>query len=226
MPDEASARGRRARVWDWPTRIAHWLFVLLIPLAWWTAEEDAFDWHRRIGYLLLALILFRLLWGFFGSSTARFANFLRGPIATWRYVRGSDRLPERVGHNPLGGWSVVALLAVMLLQVGLGLFAVDVDGLESGPLSDAIGFDAGRIAADLHELNFNLLLAFIGLHIVAILFYLFVRRRNLVGPMVTGSMASDERIEEMAPAAWPRLLLTTLAAGAATWWISAGAPVS
>lgn len=219
------ASGRRVKVWDWPTRITHWLFVVLIPLAWWTAEEHVFDWHRRIGYILLALLLFRLLWGFIGSSTARFANFVRSPLATWRYVRGSDGAGKRIGHNPLGAWSVLALLGLMLTQIALGLFAVDVDGLESGPLSDLVSFDAGRTAAELHEIVFNLLLAFVALHVSAILFYAFVRRTNLVGPMVTGAMRTDEEVGELAPAGWPSLALALVAAFAATWWISAGAPL-
>lgn len=225
MAEGGAARGASVKVWDRPIRLAHWLFVLLIPLAWWTAEDELFDWHRRIGYLLLDLLLFRLLWGLIGSSTARFASFVRGPVATWRYVRGGESDPKRVGHNPLGGWSVITLLALMLAQVGLGLFAVDVDGLEAGPLSDAVSFDAGRTAAKLHELNFYLLLGFIALHVAAILFYTFIRRTNLIGPMITGSAEVDEGVGEMAPASRLRLALAVAAATAITSWISTGAPL-
>jgi cytochrome b len=224
MLDDAQASTLRIRVWDWPTRIIHWLFVLLIPLAWWTAEEHHFDWHRRAGYLLLALLIFRLIWGFVGSSTARFSTFLSGPRAIFEYVRGGEHGPKRIGHNPLGAWSVVALLSLMLLQVALGLFSIDVDGLESGPLADKISFDSGRWAADLHELNFYLLFGFIALHISAILFYTVVRRERLIQPMITGFATGVAGTEQMRRAPLWRAILTILIAFALIWWVSTGAP--
>lgn len=221
MPEEGPALGRLVKVWDWPTRIVHWLFVLLIPLAWWTAEEHLFDWHMRIGYVLLGLLLFRLLWGFIGSSTARFASFLRGPVGILQYVRGTSSRSKLPGHNPLGGWSVVALLALMLAQAGLGLFAIDVDGLEGGPLSDRVSFEAGRLAAELHELNFFILLGFIALHVAAILFYTFVRRQKLVRAMFTGSTATDDGADLRPGSGWS-LAAALIVAAAAAFWISGG----
>jgi cytochrome b len=172
-------------VWDWPTRVVHWLLVSILPFSWWTAETRRMELHRYAGYLLLGILVFRLYWGIFGSSTARFSNFIRGPKAVLDYVRGT-RSFNAAGHSPLGAISVVTLLAALLLQVGLGLFAVDVDGIESGPLSYLVSFDAGRRIADLHDLNFNVVLALIVIHIAAILFYYLVKRNNLVIPMITG----------------------------------------
>ena len=138
IPDPAAAAAPRpVRIWDWPTRIFHWLLVLLIPALWWTAENERTELHIQLGLITLALILFRILWGFLGSSTARFANFLKGPRGIAAYFGG--RASGAVGHNPLGGWSVIAMLALLAAQVGLGLFASDEDGLYMGPLSLWLG---------------------------------------------------------------------------------------
>jgi cytochrome b len=224
---DASGQGEKIRIkiWDWPTRLIHWLFVLLIPAAWWTAEEHHLEWHRRIGYVLLALLVFRLVWGFIGSSTARFAGFITGPKAALRYARGRDAGRRRIGHNPLGGWSVAAMLILMVLQVGLGLFAIDIDGLEAGPLADLISFDAARKAAELHEVSFNLLLAFIVLHVGAILYYAFIKRDDLVRPMLSGSGMAAPGTEPMRAATGARAIATLAGAGAIAWWISQGAPL-
>ncbi|MDB5697882.1 MAG: hypothetical protein JWN69_686 [Alphaproteobacteria bacterium] len=217
----------RIAIWDWPVRICHWLFVLLIPLAWWTADKHMFDWHLRIGLFLLLLLVFRLIWGVIGSSTARFAGFISGPREILLYLRG--RWTRRIGHNPLGGWSVAALLAVMLLQVGLGLFATDDDGLESGPLNHLVDYDTAERITDLHHANFNLLLALIGLHLAAILFYAIVRRADLVRPIVTGrgkiEAGAEAQVEAMRPASAARLATALALSFALTWWIYAGAPL-
>jgi cytochrome b len=178
----------RVRVWDTPTRVVHWLMVLLLGSSWWTADHGYMDYHRWSGYWLLGLLAFRLYWGFFGSFTARFANFVRGPKAILQYLKGASSRIElsAPGHNPLGALSVLALLGLMILQVGLGLFAVDVDGLESGPLSSRVSFETGRRAARLHHQVFDLLLAFIVVHVVAVLFYLLFKRQNLIGAMIGG----------------------------------------
>jgi cytochrome b len=182
-------RGRPVKVWDAPTRLIHGLIIVLIALAWWTESHDQMDWHIRIGCALLGVVLFRLAWGLFGGATARFSSFVRGPKVVLRYaaklVRGGEA-EVGVGHNPMGGWSVLALLGVMTAEIGLGLFCVDVDGLESGPLSDRISFEAGRAAAHWHTVLFDGLLALIALHVCAIAFYALVRRDDLIGPMLTG----------------------------------------
>jgi cytochrome b len=163
--------------------------VALVAAAWWTQSERMLDWHRLIGYTLLALILFRLSWGLFGSTTARFAGFVRAPRAVYHYVRHDFIRREPAahpGHNPLGGWSVILMLALLLSQVGLGMFAVDVDGIESGPLSYLVTFETGRLASRLHGLGFNILLGVIVLHVIAVLFYHTHKRDNLILPMLIG----------------------------------------
>ena len=213
----ASAR-RPVRVWDVPTRIGHWLFVLLIAASWWTAQNGRMELHRWSGYVILFLLVFRLWWGFAGSSTARFAGFVRGPRATWTYARGLLRrdVSDVVGHNPLGAFSVLALLLLMAAQVGLGLFSVDTDGIESGPLASWVSFEAGRWAAHWHHRAFNVLLALIGLHLAAIAFYLIWKRDNLIAPMLSGRrrLSRDAVAPRFAPP-WRIAVGVVLAAAAA-----------
>ena len=210
----------RVRVWDGPTRIFHWSLAVLVPLSWWTAEEERFDLHVPLGLTMLGLVLFRLLWGLFGSSTARFAHFVTGPRAVMGYLNG--RAAHVLGHNPLGGWSVAAMLAALSIQVGLGLFAADEDGIDSGPLAHLIDYGLSEEIAELHEDMFDVLLVLIGLHVAAILFYAVARRRNLVLPMLVGHDEAPEGTPPMRPAPRWRLALAVALAAAVPLWIAAG----
>jgi cytochrome b len=188
VSDENADSQVSVRVWDIPTRLFHWLIVALFGFSWWTAENDRLDWHMLSGYAILTLVLFRIYWGFAGSGTARFASFLKGPKAFLAY---SARLFQRtgtptLGHNPMGGWSVAALIALLLAQTVLGLFAIDVDGLNSGPLNRLVSFDTGRWMAGRHHSLFNLMLILVGLHIAAVAFYGLYKRENLLAAMITG----------------------------------------
>ena len=208
---------KRVRIWDAPVRLFHWALVVLIGVGWWTGENRMLDWHRLAGYSILALLLFRLIWGVIGSGTARFSSFVRGPVTVASYVKGAmfQRGVHGVpGHNPLGGWSVVAMLLLLATQVGLGLFAVDIDGMESGPFSYLVDFDTGRWAAEWHEVIFNVVLALIAIHVVGVLFYLLYRRDNLIGPMITGSRrwVGNHPAVRFAPA-WLGLALMAACAG-------------
>ncbi len=187
-PSQTTGEHRHIRIWDLPIRLFHWLIVALFAVSWWTAENDQLDWHFRSGYAILALLLFRLFWGFAGGATARFASFIHGPGDVLRYARHLLDRPARpaLGHNPMGGWSVAAILLLLSAQVGLGLFAIDVDGVEGGPFSYLVSFETARRVAWLHGLVFNVLLGLTGLHVVAIAFYLLYKRENLVAAMVTG----------------------------------------
>jgi len=175
------------RIWDLPTRLFHWMLVLLVLTAWQSAERRDISLHILAGAGVAGLLVFRLWWGFFGSSTARFANFLKGPGAVIAYARSlpTQREPE-LGHNPMGGWSVATLLACLSALIGFGLFAIDTDGLDSGPLADLVDFDTARQASHLHALLFDGLEALVALHLCAILFYHLVKRHRLVHAMVTG----------------------------------------
>lgn len=214
------AQTSRVRVWDWPVRIVHWLIALAVAALWWTGEHDQLDWHERIGYVVLGLVVFRILWGFMGGSTARFSRFVKGPRTVLAYAgrlaRGQSE--TMAGHNPMGGWSVLALIGLTLAEVALGLFAVDVDGLSPGSLSRFVDFDTGRAAAHWHALAFYVLLALIGLHLAAVAFYGLVKRENLIGPMFSGRRKAANLAEVLVAAPFWRLLAAAaLAAGAAVW---------
>ncbi|WP_425409704.1 cytochrome b/b6 domain-containing protein [Hyphococcus sp.] len=192
MTDKATAAPaisaeKDALVWDWSIRAYHWTAVALVGLLWWSGENGVMDWHRRFGLTMMGLMVFRIYWGVAGARTARFSDFVKGPGAVLAYIRGLKRpYTPHTGHNPLGALSVLAMLAALTAQVSLGLFAIDVDGYESGPLAHLVSFDQGRTAAELHDANFNILIALIALHVAAVAFYHIALRANLIGPMLTG----------------------------------------
>lgn len=183
-----TAYSPRILVWDLAIRLVHWLMVVLVPLLWWTAEEGYMDWHKSLGLTMFGLVLFRLIWGLIGTWTARFVPMARRIGSLKSYIgrlRNGD-YSASFGHSPLAVFSVFALLLALATQVTTGLFSVDIDGLESGPLAVLVSFDTGRLFAEVHEFNFNMLAALIGLHLAAIAIYHFVLKENLVGPMITG----------------------------------------
>lgn len=193
----ARGEGAAARVqaWDLPTRIFHWLLVLLILSAWASYEfaetmgDERLVWHRWNGYAVLSLVLWRLAWGFFGSSTSRFSSFVQGPGAAARYARDVLAGRERrfIGHNPLGSFMVLALLAVTLSIGLLGLFAVEENDLATGPLYRLAGGDLAERLTDWHAWLFEpVLLVLIGVHVAANVLYGVVKREPLVPAMITG----------------------------------------
>jgi cytochrome b len=192
---------RKFLLWDLPTRLFHWLLVLLILLQWGTAEWHWLDmqWHFRFGYATLALLLFRLLWGVLGSDSARFSRFLRGPGAVLAYLRTLHRRePEFLaGHNPLGGWSVLALLACVAVQAVTGLFSGEEDEALYGPLAGWLDDATIHTITEVHEANKNVLLALIVVHVLGVLWHLFVKRENLIAAMLGGraSLREDPKLK-------------------------------
>lgn len=212
------------RVWDLPTRIFHWTLAVLLAFSWWSAENREMEWHVWSGIVILGLVAFRLIWGVLGGSTARFSRFVRAPGYVLTYIRGRSTDAIRPGHNPLGGYSVLILLAALALQVSTGLFATDIDGLDSGPLSYMVSFEAGRAAAEIHEIAFNVLLAFVVLHLAAVLYYVVINKRSLVRPMITGRSTENYDPEDsLVPAGPIRLVLALVSSAALAWWIAGGA---
>lgn len=204
-------------------RIVHWSFVALLPALWWTAETRQMDLHFTLGLTMLGLVVFRLVWGVFGSSTARFTQFVKGPGAVLRYLKTPDDAPH-IGHNPLGALSVLALLALLGLQVGLGLFAQDTDAVSSGPLNHLVSWDTATAASDAHGIVFNVLLAIIALHVAAILFYRFVRKNDLVTPMISGRRAVATGVAQPPVASWIKGVAVAIVATVFALWISFGVP--
>ena len=218
---DLSNRGAQ-RVWDLPTRLFHWLLVVLIGFSWWTAKNEEIDLHLWSGAAILTLLIFRILWGFFGSSTARFAGFVRGPHSVLGYIRDT-RAWKGVGHNPLGALSVIALLVLLVAQVGLGLINSDEDGLVEGFLARHVSVETSEWAHEWHDILFDVLLVLIALHVAAILFYRLAGK-ELTIPMITGRAVLDPAAEPMRPAKWWVAAICLGVAIAITRWIIAGAP--
>ena len=169
-------------VWDLPVRITHWLLVACVAASWAThyAGVEWFQWHRRLGYAVLVLVVFRVVWGFVGTRHARFGNFLRGPLAIRDYLRGGR---ETIGHNPLGALGVVAKLGLLVSQAATGLFAND-EIMNAGPFYGWISPAMSNRLTGLHRANSDWLLVLIALHVLAVGWYVFVRRRALVRAIV------------------------------------------
>lgn len=215
----ASEKTKELKVWDLPIRTFHWSLPVLIIACWWTSTESGdMNWHLRCGYAVLALLLFRLLWGVLGSTSARFSSFVASPRAVFAYISGMRRstATHHIGHNPAGGWMVLALLGTLLLSAGSGLFAND-DMMSSGPLAHYVSGHFSDLATALHENSFYFLLALVGLHLAAIVFYLLAKKENLLRPMLTGikhlPQGADIPVLQMR-SAWLALPILTGTAGA------------
>ena len=200
-------------LWDIPTRLCHWMMVLCLPLAWWSAEQGRYELHQWTGCTLIVLVLARITWGFIGSRHSRFSDFLVGPAKVLAYLRGQGS--ASVGHNPLGGWSVVALLALILLQAVSGLFNTD-DVLFSGPLHYSAGTGFRDAMGVVHEVVFNGLLALVGLHILAVLYHQLRGGEKLLQAMIRGSATG--RRGQAAPVAWWLAVVLVAVIGLALWW--------
>ena len=221
----ATIAARKQRVWDGPTRAMHWLLVVFLGVCWWTGVHNQLEYHLYAGYAVLWIALMRLYWGFFGSSTARFTHFVRGPVGVLNYARTLHHrdTAHSYGHNPVGAISVLLMLAMVLAVVGFGLFAVDVDSLYSGPLSSYVTFKGGRHLAHLHYHWFEYLLAVIGLHIAAVAFYFVYKRQNLVAPMISGSRTVGEGAEEeLEHAPFWRFVAGAVIVSGIVWAVSIG----
>ena len=198
QPVAASSATRMARVWDLPVRLFHWLLVVLVVVSFTTGKLGGnwLEYHFWSGYSIMALVLFRIVWGLVGSQTARFASFIRGPAHVFRYGRSLLGGPAQfhAGHNPLGGLMVVLMLALLLLQATTGLF-VDDDIATRGPLADKVSDATISLMTRIHRINIDVLIACVSLHVAAALFYLLVKKDNLIVPMFTGvkSVPADHR---------------------------------
>jgi cytochrome b len=210
---------RKTLVWDLPTRLFHWTLVLCVAGLWWTGERGPIETHALLGYVVLALLLFRILWGLIGSETARFASFLRGPAAGLEHVRhlvARGPLPHPAGHNPLGGWSVILLLLVLLTLSITGLFLYD-DEIFWAPLNAFVSEETENQLGWLHHVAFDALLVLVALHVAAIFLYWAVKRSNLVGPMLSGRAAITPNAREPRTASLILALLIAAIAGGSVW---------
>jgi cytochrome b len=194
----------------------HWLLVILVITSFVTAKigGNAMQYHEWSGFTILALLLFRLVWGFVGSWESRFATFVRGPAAVRRYAVKILRPDSRhyLGHNPLGGWSIVAMLSALMVQSGTGLFAND-DIVTEGPLYKWVSKASSDWLTRIHKLNQEVIIGLVAIHILAVLFYFFFKRENLLKPMVTGLKPwSGAEPEPTTGPTWKAALIAGLAA--------------
>jgi cytochrome b len=176
-------------VWDLPLRLFHWLFVLSICGSYTTAKAGV-DWmqfHFYFGYFMLGLLIFRIVWGFIGPQHARFSSFLTGPSTVITYARGlfGPAAHVSVGHNPLGGLMVLVMLILVAVQATTGLFTTDTI-IWTGPYYPAVSSATSSFLSGVHEINFNIILAAVALHLAAIIYYHWVKKQNLVSAMFTG----------------------------------------
>ena len=206
------------RVWDLPTRLFHWALAACVIGLVITANVggNLMEWHGRLGYAVLSLLLFRIVWGFVGGHWSRFGSFLYGPAAVMAYLRGKARPEHKVGHNPLGMLSVFALIAVLLLQVSTGLFSDDEIAF-TGPLVGLVSGDTVSQATSYHKsVGKLMLIALVAVHVLAILYYKWVKKDNLVRPMVLG----DKLVPVPVPSARDTVASRVLALG--VWALCAG----
>jgi len=174
------------RVWDAPTRLFHWAIVVLVAVSYGSQLAGNMQLHFLSGYTLLTLLLFRLVWGFVGSETARFGRFLTSPLTGLRHLRqlGRRGADNQIGHTAAGGWMVLFMLLALLVQAVTGLFASHKD--VHGPLAAYVGDPLSHRITTVHSWNFYVILGLVVLHVLAVLTYAVVGGQNLLRPMITG----------------------------------------
>ena len=227
MPPSSSPLARdactiRTRVWDLPTRVFHWLLALAVTGVLATGLAGIMEWHFRLGYGVLALLLFRLVWGFVGGRWSRFGSFVHAPQSVVAYLRGRAHPDHLIGHNPLGALSVFAMLGLLAVQVTSGLLADDAITY-AGPLSHMVSSKTADLATSWHATYGKwIVIALIAVHLLAVVYYAFGRRQQLIGPMLSGDKMLQERAgnassRDDAASRWLALALFAACAGLALW---------
>ena len=209
----------KAYVWDIPTRLFHWSLLVLVVSAFVTAKigGNAMVWHGRIGLAILGLLVFRIVWGFVGSTYARFLQFVRGPGAILAYLRGEW---QGLGHNPLGALSVLGLLGILAAQAATGLFANDDIAFE-GYLLPLVGSELSGKITGIHHLLEKVLMMLVVLHVGTIVFYARVKKHNLVKPMISGW--AEGAAEQSAQGGNAVALIVAVLVAATAVWAASGA---
>lgn len=221
MKDDSGGM-RRVRVWDLPTRLFHWTLACLVAFSWWSGEQGGpwLEWHFWSGYGVLSLVLFRIAWGLVGSTTARFAHFVKGPRAGLEHIREllGPGAPRDLGHNPVGGWMIIVMLAVLLVQASLGLFADD-KLLQVGPFNHLLPPSVGSRLTTFHNWGGKVVLWLVIVHVAAVGIYLLWKRQNLIGPMLSGYKLVPANVPAMLNFVRPVLALLVLLAVVFAVWL-------
>ena len=217
-------------VWDLPLRLFHWLLVASMIASYVTAKLgfDWMQWHFYLGYWTIGLLVFRVLWGFFGPRHARFSSFIHAPSAIWLYMKSMlHRDSARsIGHNPAGGLMVLLMLLLVAVQATTGLFTTD-DVVWAGPYNPSVSSSTASTLSTIHNINFNIIIGAVCLHIGAILFYALYKRQNLVVPMLHGHLpaALVPEHEAISNSQLAKALIVSVVAAAFVYWMLAHAPV-
>ena len=223
---ETGTRANRSRVavWDLPVRFVHWAMVVLLVGLIVTGKlgADWLLWHMRFGQAMLALVVFRVIWGFVGSRNARFSAFLYRPSRVIGYTRSLFRAHElHATHNPLGGWMVVLLLVALFAQAVMGLFTND-DILWGGPFSERVTKATSDAVSGYHRRFWWVIVALSTIHIGAVLAYLALLKDNLITPMVTGDkqLPAGLASSDDAAASTAKAVVLLLLCGFAVWFVA------
>jgi len=180
---------KSALVWDLPLRVFHWLFACTVIASWYTSdqEHDLIELHMQLGYFALGLLIFRIIWGVVGTKHARFISFVPKPKQLLAYIKSlkHDRVPASVGHNPLGSLMVVLMIILISLQAISGLFIND-DVFSAGPYNAIASKDVEQVMAFLHHNVFDYMIAAIALHLLAVFYYIRIKKESMIVPMITG----------------------------------------
>jgi cytochrome b len=200
---DVSGAKHEVRAWDLPTRLFHWTLLTLVGCAWVSHEnaaalgDNSLLWHRWNGYAILVLLVFRLIWGVVGSSTSRFSNFIRSPLATLTYARQllRGRPLHYLGHNPMGTWMIIALFSALLVQGGLGLFVLDHNDIVAGPLQGTISDELAKLFGRWHRFVFKVIVGLAIIHMLANALYGVFANEPLVQAMVTGKKPAQDYVD-------------------------------
>ncbi len=216
-------------IWDLPLRLFHWSFVLTIFGLWYTAEQgsELIDIHMILGYVVLGLLVFRVLWGVIGPKHARFSQFIPSPKTLLNYLKNKDKKNQSAGHNPLGALMVVLMIFLVSIQSISGLF-IDDDVFSAGPYNSIISSDIEKVMSFLHHNTFDLVLIAIGLHMAAIGYYTLIKKHSLIAPMVTGKKDAkivDESDEIPNSKLWRGIILAIACIIFVYWLVVLNAPV-
>lgn len=215
-------QSHKVMVWDLPTRLFHWAFAFCVIAAYVTVKMNEMDLHLLFGELVFGLVIFRLIWGIIGPHYARFTQFIKGPKAIIDYLKSGKKI---YGHNPLGALSVIALLGVFAFQAVTGLYTGD-GYLYQGPLY-SIGREIRRTMTSWHRSTDTLMVIIVVLHLAAILYYRFIKKDNLVTPMITGNMKREDNDPAVVSvkhngSLWIRFIIAAAIAIIATYYVSNG----
>jgi cytochrome b len=217
-------------IWDLPLRIFHWLFACTVIASWYTSDQDndLIELHMQLGYFAIGLLIFRVLWGFVGTKHSLFISFIPTPNRLFLYIKNmsNNRIEDSIGHNPLGSLMVILMIILISLQAISGLFIND-DVFSSGPYYESVSKEIEQVMVFLHHNVFDFMIGAIILHLVAIGYYVRIKKQSLILPMITGkkTVKMSNTVGIKHSKLWMALLVLTVAAVFVYWLVVVNAPV-